>query len=126
MQLNHLGACVSISNGRLNTTFIDDATAVPATAVFSGGCAYTHGESAYVCLTPAGGLAPQTLYMLGGRLVRGDGAQVIAPGGTIAYFLGGLGYTAAGALVCDTSAPAMVVNGVGTAATGSASLSATS
>lgn len=114
------------SNDRTDTTFLNDATAVPATAVFRGGRAFTPGGSAYVCLKPAGGAAPQGTFFHGGAMIRSDGAQVILSPGVIARFLNGVGYTELGELCADTNAPQTIVNSIGVSSAGRASLTAVS
>ena len=71
----------------------------------------------------AGGSANQTIMFLGGKAVRGDGAQIILVGGTISQYINGVGYTALGEMVPNTTAPARYPNGIGTSETGVASLS---
>lgn len=117
------GFPVSLSNDRTATLFLDDNTPVPATAMFIDGCAFSQAGEAYVCPRPAGGTANQTISFLGGKAVRGDGAQIILVGGTISQYLNGAGYTALGELVPNTTAPARYPNGIGTSETGVASLS---
>lgn len=120
------GNPVSLSDSRTDTTFLDDNTAVPATAVFRAGRAFTQAGSAYVCLMPAGGTAPQGKQSIAGRAIRADGAQIIKVAGTISNFLNGVAYTALGEMVANTTAPVRFPNGIGVAENGTASLSATS
>lgn len=119
-------AAANGSNDRTDTTFLDDNTAVPATAFFRGGRAFTSGGSAYVCLRPAGGLAPQGIFFHGGAAIRADGAQIILSPGVIARFLNGVGYTELGELCADTNAPQTIVNSIGVSSAGRASLTAVS
>lgn len=116
------GLPVSLSDSRTETTLLDDNTAVPGTAVFLGGCAFDQAGAAYVALYPAGGIADQTVQYLGGKGVRGDGAQLVLSGGVIASYLNGLPYTTRGELVFDASAPDQFPNGIGATSAAGASL----
>lgn len=118
------GNSVSVSNDKTDATFLDDNTTVPATAVFRSGCAFTQAGSAYICNKPAGGVANQTTQFIGGRAIRGDGAQQILAGGVINQRINGVAYTALGELVANTTAPVRYVDGIGVAEDGTASLSA--
>jgi hypothetical protein len=117
------GFPVSLSNERTKTLFLDDNTAVPSTAQMIDGCAFSQADEAYVCLRPAGGTANQTISFLGGKAVRGDGAQIILVGGTINQIINGVAYTALGEMVANTTAPVRFPQGIGTAEDGTASLS---
>ena len=117
------GFPVSTSNDRTATLFLDDNTAVPGTAMFIDGCAFSQAGEAYVCPRPAGGSANQTISFIGGKAVRGDGAQIILVGGTISQYINGVGYTSLGEMVPNTTAPARYPNSIGTSETGVASLS---
>lgn len=117
------GFPVSTTDDKTATLFLNDNTAVPGTAVFIDGCAFSQAREAYVCPRPAGGSANQTIMFLGGKAVRGDGAQIILVGGTISQYINGVGYTALGEMVPNTTAPARYPNGIGTSETGVASLS---
>jgi hypothetical protein len=117
-------AALDGSNDRTDTTFVSDATAVPATAVFRSGRAFTQAGSAYVCPPPAGGAAPQGINFIGGAAIRADGAQIILVGGSITRFINGVGYTELGEMVANTTAPVKFNNGIGVAADGTASLTA--
>ena len=116
------GLPVSLSDARTESTLLDDNTAVPATAVFLGGCAFDQTNAAYIALWPAGGLANQTVQYIGGKAVRGDGAQIVLSGGVIAAYLNGLPYTSRGELVFDPSAPTYFPNGIGANSATGASL----
>ena len=75
-QANLLG--FNNTSGQLDVTVVDDFTAVPATATFRGGLAYTPAGSLYVTVgEPAGGGAPQTVVIVNGLRVRTDGALII-------------------------------------------------
>lgn len=117
------GFPVSLSDPRTDTTFLNDNTPVPAGAQYLDGCAFSQAGSAYVCPRPAGGTANQTISFIGGKAVRGDGAQIILVGGTITQVINGVGYTALGEMVPDTNAPVRFPQGIGTSETGVASLS---
>lgn len=117
------GFAVSVSNARTASLFLTDSEDVPATAHFLDGCAFSQAGEAYVCPIPAGGSANQTISFIGGKAVRGDGAQIILVGGTISQFINGVGYTALGEMVANTTAPVRFPNGIGTAENGTASLS---
>jgi hypothetical protein len=73
-----LGFPVSVSNSQLDITVLDDNTAVPNTAVFNGGLAYTPAGSLYCANVPAGGLAPQGIVYRHGMPVRVDGALIVS------------------------------------------------
>lgn len=117
------GFPVSTSNDRTATLFLDDNTAVPGTAMSIDGCAFSQAGEVYVCPRPAGGTANQTISFIGGKAVRGDGAQIILVGGTISQYINGVGYTSLGEMVPNTTAPARYPNSIGTSETGVASLS---
>lgn len=117
------GFPVSLSNARTASIFLTDNEDVPATAQMLDGGAFSQAGEAYVCPIPAGGSANQTIRFIGGKAVRGDGAQIILVGGTISQFINGVGYTALGEMVANTTAPARFPNGIGTAENGTASLS---
>ena len=117
------GFPVSLSNARTASLFLTDNENVPTTAHFLDGCAFSQADEAYVCPRPAGGTANQTISFIGGKAVRGDGAQIILVGGTISQFINGVGYTALGEMVANTTAPVRFPNGIGTAEDGTASLS---
>ncbi len=117
------GFPVSTTDAKTATLFLNDNTAVPGTAVMIDGCAFSQAGEAYVCPRPAGGSANQTISFIGGKAVRGDGAQIILVGGTISQTINGAGYTALGELVANTTAPVRFPNGIGTAENGTASLS---
>ncbi len=117
------GFPVSLSDAKTASLFLNDNTAVPGTAQYIDGCAFSQAGEAYVCPIPAGGSANQTIRFIGGKAVRGDGAQIILVGGTISQFINGVGYTALGEMVANTTAPARFPNGIGTAENGTASLS---
>lgn len=118
------GFPVSLSDSKTATTVLDDNTPVPATAQFLDGCAFSQAGSAYICPRPAGGTANQTISFIGGKAVRGDGAQIFLNGGTISQMINGVGYTSLGELVADTTAPVRFPNGIGTSELGVASVSA--
>lgn len=117
------GFPVSLSDAKTATLFLTDNEAVPAGAQYLDGCAFAQTGEAYVCPIPAGGSANQTIRFLGGKAVRGDGAQIILVGGAITQYINGVGYTALGEMVANTTAPARFPNGIGTAENGTASLS---
>lgn len=117
------GFPVSLSNDRTASLFLSDNDPVPAGAQFIDGCAFSQAGEAYVCPRPAGGTANQTISFLGGKAVRGDGAQIILVGGAITQFINGVGYTALGEMVANTTAPVRFPQGIGTAENGTASLS---
>lgn len=117
------GFPVSTTDDRTATLFLSDNTPVPGTAMFIDGCAFSQAGEAYVCPRPAGGSANQTIMFLGGKAVRGDGAQIILVGGTVAATINGVDYTALGEMIPDTSAPVRYPNGIGTSEAGVASLS---
>lgn len=117
------GFPVSLSDSKTETTLLDDNTPVPAGASFLAGCAFdSAGVAAYIALWPAGGTANQTVQYLGGKAVRGDGAQIVLTGGAIAAYLNGLPYTARGELVFDASTPDQFPNGIGATSAAGASL----
>jgi hypothetical protein len=89
---------------------------------YRGGCAFDENDQAYVCPRPAGGSANQTISFLGGKAVRGDGAQIILVGGTLNQKINGCNYTALGELIPDTTAPVRFPQGIGTSETGVVSL----
>lgn len=120
------GQPVSTTDGRTDTTFLDDNTPVPGTAVFVQGRAFTQGGSAYICRQPAGGTAPQGIQFIQGAAVRSDGAQITLLSGTPTQFLRGVGYTGLGELCADTNAPVQYPNGIGCSGAGLASVSAIS
>ncbi len=107
---------VSSSNPTADMTLVDDNTAVPGTATFVGGKAFTPAGSAYVCPYPAGGLAPQGVTFIGGRAVRIDGAQIVTTGGATAAVLHGVAVTSTGELRVSSVATADTYNN-GVAAT---------
>lgn len=116
------GLPVSLSDSRTETTLLDDNTAVPGTAVFLGGCAFDQAGAAYIALYPAGGIANQTVQYIGGKGVRGDGAQLVLSGGAIVSYINGLPYTTRGELVFDASVPDQFPNGIGATSAAGASL----
>lgn len=118
------GFPVSLSDSKTDTTVLNDNTPVPATAQFIDGCAFSQTGSAYICPRPAGGTANQTISFIGGKAVRGDGAQIFLNGGTQNQVINGVAYTALGEMIADTSAPVRFPNGIGTSETGVASVSA--
>jgi len=116
------GLPVSNSDARTNTLFLDDNTPVPAGAQYLGGCAFSQAGVAYVCPRPAGGSANQTISFIGGKAVRGDGAQIILVGGVVNQKINGCNYTSLGELIPDTNAPVRFPQDIGTSETGVASL----
>lgn len=117
------GLPVSLSDFRTFTLFLDDNTPVPAGAQYLGGCAFAQTGEAYVCPRPAGGTANQTISFLGGKAVRGDGAQIILVGGVQNQKINGCNYTSLGELIPDTNTPVRFPQAIGTSETGVASLS---
>ena len=117
------GFPVSLSDAKTATLFLTDSEDVPPGAQYLDGCAFAQTGEAYVCPIPAGGSANQTIRFIGGKAVRGDGAQIILVGGTISQTINGVGYTALGEMVANTTAPARFPQGIGTAENGTASLS---
>ena len=117
------GFPVSLSDAKTASLFLNDNTAVPAGAQYIDGCAFSQAGEAYVCPRPAGGSANQNITMVGGKAVRGDGAQIILVGGVINQYIDGVAYTALGEMVCNPTAPVRFPNGIGTAENGTASLS---
>ena len=104
------GATAFGVNGQMGTAFLDDATAVPATAFVVNGFAHTQAGMRYVALWPASGVA----YTTGeGVAVRSDGAMIIAPGGTIADDHAGMALTYRGEVVVSTAAPTFFDDGLG-------------
>lgn len=101
---------VSSSNPKADMTLVDDNTAVPGTATFVGGKAFTPAGSAYVCPYPAGGLAPQGVTFIGGRAIRVDGAQIVTTGGATATVLHGVAVTSTGELRVSSVATADTYN----------------
>lgn len=118
------GLPVSTTDSRTDTTFLTDNTAVPAGAQYLGGCAFSQAGAAYVCPRPAGGTANQTIAFIGGKAVRGDGAQIILVGGVRNQTINGVNYTSLGEMIPDTNAPVRFPQGIGTSETGVASLDA--
>lgn len=116
------GLPVSLSDSKTETTLLDDNTAVPAGSMFLAGCAFDQAGAAYIALWPAGGTANQTVQYIGGKAVRGDGAQIVLSGGAVAAYLNGLPYTSRGELVFDASAPDQFPNGIGATSAAGASL----
>jgi hypothetical protein len=117
------GFNVSESDSKTETTLLDDNTPVPAGSMFLAGCAFdAASRAAYIALWPAGGTANQTVQYIGGKAVRGDGAQLVLTGGAIAAYLNGLPYTSRGELVFDGTAPDQFPNGIGATSAGGASL----
>ena len=122
------GCPVSVTDGKINSTFVNDATSVPATTVRVQGVAFTQTDppSVYVCPIPAGGAADQTTSRVNGRRIRGDGALVIAPSGTPASYIDGLPFDSTGRLCAEVAAPASYYEGVGLSSGGLVCLSAVS
>jgi hypothetical protein len=118
------GFPVSLSDSKTDTTVLNDNTPVPAGAQYIDGCAFSQAGSAYICPRPAGGTANQTISFIGGKAVRGDGAQIFLNGGTQNQTINGVAYTALGEMIADTTAPVRFPNGIGTSETGVASVSA--
>lgn len=108
----------ALADQKIDTTFLNDATAVPAGAVFLGGAALTQAGSAYVCGYPAGGAAPQGVSSIKGAALRADGARTILAGGTPVQFISGLPYTAKGELCVSTNLPTQFQDGIGKDAAG--------
>lgn len=106
--------------GVMQTTFIDDVTPVPATAVYIQGFAHTPDGSRYVCAWPASGL----VYYIGGIARRADGAMCIVTSGTPNGFAGGWTLTNRGEVFVSTSAPQVVLGGFGLRHDGSLCVSA--
>lgn len=100
------GVCTGISP--LPTEFLPDGTAVPASAIFRSGAAYSMTGVQYVALMPGDGV---TVSHRGLRF-RPDGALVISVGGTIRTYTRGIGQTNAGEVVAATCSPNYVVDGV--------------
>ena len=72
--LSYVGGKAFDSSGRLFTLYLNDATAVPATAAFIGGTAFEASSGAqYVCLWPADGI----VAYISGIALRDDGCMTI-------------------------------------------------
>jgi len=110
-QANLLG--FNNSSGQLDVTAVDDATAVPATATFRGGMAYTPAGSLYVTVgEPAGGAAPQTVVLVGGFRVRTDGALLI-DGSAATSAVNGMPVISGRLSVVSLGTPTTYTHGVG-------------
>lgn len=95
---------VSLTDARANVTLLDDNTAVPAGSAFMGGAAYTQAGSAYVCLYPAGGTAPQGVTFHSGAAHRVDGARIVDTGGAAVTHVAGVAVTSTGAAMVNSLA----------------------
>lgn len=97
----------TLPEGFYATTFINDATVVPASARYIGGAAFAQTGERYVCYWPA----DNKVVFLGGFAHRHDGAMVIDPAGAIAGKIQGLALTFRGELVTTLSARELDHNG---------------
>lgn len=90
-----------LSTGQLRTTFLDDVTPVPATAVFRSGFAYTQDGRLYVALWPGSGV----VFYIGGIAVRGDGACCVKAAGVADTSRGPIPVSTRGEIIASTTAP---------------------
>lgn len=93
------------TTGALSTTFT--SSAVPDTAVFLRGTAYTPAGSRYVAEC-----SPPTVVYNSGIAHKADGAMCIDPGETIDVELAGWALTNDGEVVAEECAPEYYVNGI--------------
>jgi hypothetical protein len=96
--------------GIMGSIFVDDGTAVPATAIMCNGFAHHQDGRRYVALWPGSGAVYHTWN---GIAVRSDGAMLISPSGTIAEDSGGLSMTFRGEVVVQNVAPTFWDDGMG-------------
>lgn len=93
---------------RIETQFLNDATAVPADAVFKGGEAFNRVTGAkYVANYPGNG---KVVYQRG-LAYRPDGAQIITTGGVRAASPRGLSVTSLGELMTTENDPTGAISG---------------
>ena len=99
------GACTGIQQRQ--TIFLAAETAVPSSAVFVSGAAWSHDGYQYVAEMPVSGVVS-----ISGLKYRGDGALIISVGGTITHYVRGIGLTADGEVVAAVCSPDYSVAGV--------------
>src|SRR6478609_864384 len=90
------------------TIFLDDVTAVPASAMFRAGAAYAQTGERYVALWPSN----NRVYYLGGFAHRTDGAMTIDPNGTEALDHFGISVTYRGEVITSILSAEVFINGV--------------
>lgn len=93
--------------GTMLTTFLDDSTAVPASASFVSGHAYGQDDSRYVALWPA----DNAVFYDGPFAYREDGALIIATSATMAARPQGVALTYRGEVIAAVDTPEHVHNG---------------
>lgn len=107
---NALGGTAFSSDGTMGTIYVDDSTAVPATAIICNGFAHHQDGRRYIASWPASGTV---FYTWDGIAVRSDGAMIVATAGTIAEDAHGTAVTYRGEVVVSTTAPTFFDDGVG-------------
>lgn len=108
-QSGYNGGTAVSSTGVMGTTFLNDATPVPAGGFYLQGFAHDTNGKRYVALWPA---SNQVFYR-GGIASRSDGAMLIDPSGTKNQSIGGWAMTYRGEVIASTSAPEIVLSGYG-------------
>jgi hypothetical protein len=109
IQASAIGGTAVDATGIVGTTFLDDATPVPAGAFFINGIAHDANGLRYVCLWPG----DDVVFRSGGIAVRPDGAMCVATGGTPEAYARGFALTERGEVIVSTSAPELQAGGFG-------------
>lgn len=93
----------------MGVIFLDDATEVPAGAVFLNGFAHDNDGMRYVALWPASSAVTHRH----GIASRNDGAMIIATSGTTAAYLAGWAVTSRGEVLSAADTPDVILAGFG-------------
>lgn len=94
-------------SGIMITSFLSDATPVPATAIRIRGIAHAGDGTRYVAAWPSTGV-----YYHGGIAVRQDGAMIIAASGTVSVRKNGIPLTYRGEVLVSTNLPVITHAGL--------------
>jgi len=90
------------------TIYLDDATPVPASAVFRSGAAFAQTGERYVCPWPSN----NHTYQISGFAHRGDGAMTIDPNGVESLDHWGISVTDRGEVITSIQSPQIYLNGL--------------
>jgi hypothetical protein len=95
----------------MGTIFLEDAEAVPGSAVFINGIAHSNAGMRYVCAWPAS----NNVVYNDGIAIRPDGAMVITTAGTAVGSSGEMPTTFRGEVLATSDTPTVIIGGSGLA-----------
>lgn len=95
----------------MGTIFLEEAEAVPVTAVFINGVAHNSDGMRYVCEWPS---SDNVVYN-DGIAIRPDGAMIITTGDTVFGYSAEIPLTARGEVLATSDTPDIIIGGSGLA-----------